>query len=322
MNFQYLFNVSYYDYLYDKTSGMTTEDVNNKLIQARFPDDFGKVVSPFQNDCYKKVELKTSYPGLLIGTGNPHDSGGDNNETNSAGVGVSQDSNRSNNEVKLGFTLDYVTGLPYIPGATVKGTIRSIFKTPSDGDNNEIKKEEYRSRLDYVRDTLSTICKIPPEDPRLTDDNLILLDKEIFGDADQGNGTDTFYDAFPISGYAQGYIFGFEYITPHIDKFSNPVPLKLLKVLPGVCYEFYFKTAGSIVIDVLTADKKCEFYKQLLMDFGIGAKTNVGYGTMVSGEEKHYCPDCGEEVKKSSKTGKWHKYCSKCVLKHPGDDNI
>ena len=31
-------------------------------------------------------------------------------------------------EIKLGFTLDYVTGLPVIPGSTVKGVLHGAFE--------------------------------------------------------------------------------------------------------------------------------------------------------------------------------------------------
>ena len=55
-----------------------------------------------------RFELYTAYPGVLIGTGNPHE--------------ISME-----NAIKCGFSFDYVTGLPYIPGSSIKGMLRSYF---------------------------------------------------------------------------------------------------------------------------------------------------------------------------------------------------
>ncbi|MDP2061065.1 MAG: type III-B CRISPR module RAMP protein Cmr6, partial [Flavobacteriaceae bacterium] len=58
---------------------------------------------------YSKFQLKTIYPGLVCGIGYEHELG-------------------FTNEFKLGFSFDHTTGLPYIPGSSVKGTLRSAFK--------------------------------------------------------------------------------------------------------------------------------------------------------------------------------------------------
>lgn len=58
-----------------------------------------------------KFELQTVYPGLLIGIGIAHGFNG-------------------KGEAALGLCLDYVTGMPYIPGSSVKGVLRSAFRHP------------------------------------------------------------------------------------------------------------------------------------------------------------------------------------------------
>ena len=57
----------------------------------------------------EQFKVKTIYPGLVCGIGYEHELGFEN-------------------EFKLGFSFDHTTGLPYIPGSSVKGTLRSAFR--------------------------------------------------------------------------------------------------------------------------------------------------------------------------------------------------
>jgi CRISPR-associated protein Cmr6 len=65
-----------------------------------------------------------------------------------------------------------------------------------------------------------------------------------------------------------------DFITPHKDEFKDPIPLQFLKVLPGVtfCFQFILRDGK------LEKGKKLDLFKRILLDLGIGAKTNVGYG--------------------------------------------
>ena len=56
-----------------------------------------------------RVELYTTYPGLLAGLGYPHE-------------GYEEDA-----AIDTGFSFDYTTGQPYLPGSSVKGVLRSVF---------------------------------------------------------------------------------------------------------------------------------------------------------------------------------------------------
>jgi CRISPR-associated protein Cmr6 len=90
---------------------------------------------------------------------------------------------------------------------------------------------------------------------------------------------------------------GDDYITPHINRkkpelspFTNPVPLMFLKILPEVTIQFQFDLKSGL----LSAEQKKELFQRLLLDFGIGAKTNVGYGQFDEVEIKPVRPTIPE----------------------------
>lgn len=84
-----------------------------------------------------------------------------------------------------------------------------------------------------------------------------------------------FYDAFIVSTQNKNNrIFGTDYITSHFSSeengmFKEPNPIKFLKVLSGVTFKFQFQFINEEYINI---------FKQIILDFGLGAKTNVGYG--------------------------------------------
>jgi CRISPR-associated protein Cmr6 len=85
-----------------------------------------------------------------------------------------------------------------------------------------------------------------------------------------------FYDAFILSTQNEhNKIFGSDYITSHhsndtdgMGMFKEPNPVMFLKVLPEVTFKFQFQCD----------EKYIETFKKIILDFGLGAKTNVGYG--------------------------------------------
>jgi len=105
-------NFSFYFYK-DKSYG---KDILEKKIEKNFEDklkisDYGFL-------------LKTTYPGLLIGSGYMHPKLKENKD-----------------DFQLGFDFDYTTGLPIIRGSTIKGVIRSAF--PEEKDIFKQEKEEW-----------------------------------------------------------------------------------------------------------------------------------------------------------------------------------
>lgn len=75
---------------------------------------------------------------------------------------------------------------------------------------------------------------------------------------------------------------GKDNITPHKRMISDPEPINTIKLLPDVKLRFYFSLAESVLEDgtKITVDQKTDLFKNILMDFGAGAKTNTGYGTL------------------------------------------
>ena len=143
----------------------------------------------------------------------------------------------------LGFDFDYTTGLPIIRGSSIKGVLRSAFE-----------------HKEYLKELFIDL-KI---DENLDLKNLI---NKIFE-----SGNDIFFDAFPIK--SKGNILSDDYITPHKDELKNLVPLRFIKVSPEVTFRFEFNLSNEII----SSKEKENLFKQIILDFGLGAKTNVGYG--------------------------------------------
>lgn len=231
-------------------TGDILEKKNQEIINFRFKKDMKRLID-YKDNLYKHTfKLKTTYPGLLIGTGLMHN------------IGVDE-------EFKIGLQFDYTTGLPIIPGSSVKGLLRSAF--PDEKDRYFDEKRE------YIESLLSEIKNIQIDIESLRD--------EIFEGTDNDkrlplNKRDIFFDAVIIKGDKEGKIFGEDYITPHDKPLKDPDVLKFLKILPGVTFEFRFDLKDS-KNNLLKADKKLELFKRIILDLGIGAKTNVGYGNLV-----------------------------------------
>ena len=183
---------------------------------------YGKGIENFQltqnyNELFNiantlSFELTTTYPGLLVGSGYNHPKLKDNDE-----------------DYQLGFFFDHTTGLPLIPGSSVKGLIRSIF--PSKGDTY------YKEKIEYLKE----------EYHYTFDENSI---KDIFD-----NNADTiFYDAYIVkTGNNDNKILGNDFITSHFSnekngEFKEPNPVKFLKILPEVTFKFQFKCSKNELI--------------------------------------------------------------------------
>lgn len=247
-NMNYIFNVSYFEGLdWDAVAADSAQKNNEMLLQAhnRAIEEFRfKGASPSDSwkmiDGYQKFDLYTRYPGLLIGTGNVH-------------------SLKINGAIKCGFCFDYTTGLPYIPGSSLKGALRACF--PGDGKQQDI-SEEYG---EYIKGVLGR-----------EDINAEELKEQIF------EGRDTFLGAFPVLEKGGSKLMQMEFITPHTaGKFKNPKPIGQIKVRPNIEFEFGFILTDYVPEDgrqPVTAEQKLALFKTLILDMGIGAKTHVGFG--------------------------------------------
>lgn len=210
---------------------------------------------------YSVVNMRVQAPGLLIGSGLAHGLPG------------------SEEDVKTGLQFDYTSGLPVIPGSSVKGVIRSAFPTIKEdkGQSNEADAE----KLNYIR---SLIADIPEFSSLVLEDNDILeLGNQMF------NHGDIFADALLV-GYGTRMkqhgpvkqVLAEDYITPHTGgPLAQPIPIKIVKVVPGVTFAFCFKfNETKIGAKVVSASMKKALCAAILQDLGVGAKTNVGYGVL------------------------------------------
>lgn len=218
--------------------------------------DVVKILSDAKFDV---VCMKVQAPGLLIGSGLAHGLPG------------------SEEDVKTGLQFDYTSGLPVIPGSSVKGVIRSAFPTIKEdkGQPNEADDE----KLNYIRSLIADI----PEFSALRLEDILELGNQMF------NHGDVFADALLV-GYGTRMkqhgpvkqVLVEDYITPHTGgPLAQPIPIKIVKVAPGVTFAFCFKFSETkIGSEKVDADMKKALCTAILQDLGVGAKTNVGYGVL------------------------------------------
>lgn len=210
---------------------------------------------------YSVVNMRVQAPGLLIGSGLAHGLPG------------------SEEDVKTGLQFDYTSGLPVIPGSSVKGVIRSAF--PTIKEDKEQSNEADAEKLNYIK---SLIADMPEFSSLVLEDNDILeLGNQMF------NHGDIFADALLV-GYGTRMkqhgpvkqVLTEDYITPHTGgPLAQPIPIKIVKVAPGVTFAFCFKfNETKIGAKVVSASMKKALCAAILQDLGVGAKTNVGYGVL------------------------------------------
>ncbi len=222
--------------------GITSNTLDDRVKICDIP-----YLKYFTIDGAMSFSLKTTYPGLIIGAGYNHP--------------ASEKKEDQSSDFQLGFYFDHTTGMPLIPGSTVKGILKSVF--PGKEDAEEIKKE----KLNYANTILNK-------------ENLLKYNNWE-GLFEKGN---IFFDAY-VSGMPEnGKIFAEDYITPHTKgPFKNPTPIRFLKIAPDVTFTFQFKLKDTKLGEdekILTAKEKLALFKVIILNFGIGAKRNVGYGNL------------------------------------------
>lgn len=256
--------------------------INDRLFDFEIKEGLSKW--QFKKDHFGdklcQFELETTYPGLVSGTGYTHETGN---------VG----------EFKIGFHFDHTAGLPMLPGHSVKGTLRAAFPQyrmePKSSEPQSIKI----AKAAYIIGLLGLTEKIAPADQM---EWVTQLELQIFGTShaaisaknEDGGGRkkpapkDIFLDAMICKADKKGKILGPDSITPHSDKvWENPTPLLFLKVLPEVQWRFSFLLSTTKIKDIdVTAAMKEKLFKDILLDMGIGAKSNVGYGHFIDPDNR------------------------------------
>lgn len=268
-NYGYLFGKDYYkgfdyDFKQNQRSQKAQESYLKSFFDPKNQPFFDPIsLSSFPNlDPRTQFELATRYPGLVLGTGYGH--------------GVKD----AIGDFKIGFFFDYTTGMPVIPGSSIKGMLRSVFP-------NEIGKHKHKNVTGEIKEEKRKyIRKLLGKDVSFDVDalELELFEGLINDEYLPMSKHDTFLDAEIVKANSQKLIFGDDYITPHVDKITrlpaplkNPEPLRFLKILPNVTFRFSFELESGPLI---SASQKLTLFQQIIIDLGIGAKTNVGYGRL------------------------------------------
>lgn len=259
--------------------------LNKTLTDTRFRPGLLPALDLNEN----AFELTTTYPGLVLGTGYTHGS-------NLLG------------EFKTGFFFDHTTGLPLIPGSSVKGLLRSVFpglyREKARQFEGKGKAEEARfweklalNREKFVAALLAALKFVDGDIPdsfverleRQIFEGLHGADREKAGHHFPMRYRDIFHDAVVVRS-ADGHLFADDYITPHKNSLKNPVPLQILKVRPGVTFAFQFELQDVYRVwneerkrweehsFLLDARRRLELFRQILLFLGAGAKTNTGFG--------------------------------------------
>jgi len=194
-------------------------------------------------------DLEVLYPGLYVGLGYAH--------------GLPKQSDRDREDIKTGFSFDYTTGLPYIPGSSVKGALRSRFIN---------QPEDAAAALDIPVEALRKVENI------------------LFGnrvkDEEAHPGCLICHDVFPVLTEQGQTLMATDNITPHKDPLAPPNPINTLRLKPGTKLRFCFAVPDIIVAETedcrqIARKDIRKAFTQLLVDWGVGAKTNVGYGNLV-----------------------------------------
>ncbi len=243
----------YYRHLYDgvdkkRIPEKTLKDKIDQMLRFKL-DSYSKVVpetySAVMANEFQSFSLRTIYPGLLIGSGLSH--------------GI-----KSKEDIKIGFAFDHTTGLPYIPGSSIKGVLETMFPKEKD--------DKYKCKMEYIRGILKDVL----EGTDVEDEGVDSLTKRIFSDS--GDGV-VFMDAFPKCDEDKGEhkFLGDDFITPHKNPFKSPIPIRFLKVREGVTFDFYFKFSNKLSCR-FDNEVLLKLFKRIILDIGLGAKTNVGYG--------------------------------------------
>ncbi len=277
-NLGWLFYRDYYRESEILTGKYKFSSKNDKILERNVT-----TISPSQDSesSYQTVKLQTTYPGLLMGTGYNHEAKIKGNDD-------------YNDAFKIGFYFDYTSGIPVLPGSSVKGVLRSAFPCRFKKGNKDFEKKEHfiKYLLDIIGIEKNIAAKIDIDKLENEIFNGIGLDKNGKEKQNSIYERDVFFDAVPIGTHnLDSKLLGEDYITPHIVRneetgkeneemrgLKNPTPIKFLKILPETVFEFRFRLQQSQHYPILTPAKKQELFYQILLHLGTGAKTNVGYG--------------------------------------------
>lgn len=175
----------------------------------------------------------------------------------------------------VGLSFDPILNVPFIPGSTIKGAVRSAYAALGGSKEDE---------------------------------------ERLFGSTSVGAGLVEFTDAYPVELSEEGYLLYPDVLTPHYrgaetELDAQPVPVVYLTVAPGTTFQFYvyFKLERgdrSVKLEQggdLAVQPEPDAAKLGLLDLailyalgmGVGAKTSAGYSALKVVEYTPVRPQAG-----------------------------
>lgn len=202
--------------------------------------------------------------------------------------------------LETSLTLQFITGLPIIPGSALKGLCRhyALFTIAAGLGIQPLSAAELRDHketpLQQLDEALAAVQWSPElirELDKANQTDIAEQFRAIFGSTDYG-GACIFYDAVVSELPQSGTLFEVDVMTPHFVKYYNsanagkqieppsdndsPNPINFLTVAAGT--EFAFAVGVRRGFDKSLAEQAAKWLKTALYEMGIGAKTAAGYG--------------------------------------------
>lgn len=201
-----------------------------------------------------KLYFSVTNPGMLIGTGTTLEF---------------VDSKEKNSNYKVGIIFDHTSGLPYIPGSSLKGMLRNYFPD-SRNEENELNVAKGELINFFLNKDYSL-------------EELVTLKEHIFEGGNEFVGLlpvgkrDKFIEGRVLIKDSETKVLEGDYITPHLNE--NPNPIKIMKLVPETKIVLLFHLFDCEIGDIKVSKKeKLDLFKNILLLSGLGAKTNTGYG--------------------------------------------
>jgi len=266
INFNYLFNLPMILERNGNIKIKINEDIANYYWDRNFINQIKNRMDEIllKFDGYDKVEISLNCPWRLV-----------------IGLGASHPQETS-------MTLHHIYGIPYIPSSAIKGVTRHWVVLKFADENRdfiikEIKEKENNNNPDF-NDVLKKVSNALEKGDDLNisisiNNNNITFKEliDIFGTQNQ-KGKVIFFDAYPM----ENINLKIDIMNPHYPDYyggkepptdwQNPLPIKFLTV-ENTKFQFYLASKESTLLA-----KAKELLLDALKNYGIGAKTSLGYG--------------------------------------------
>jgi len=251
INFFYLFNMPY---IINEEIKLY-EDIEKFVWDTHFIENINNrrdsTISYLKNsgfEVYSDIILKVSWR-LIIGLGASHPQ-------------------------ETSMTLHHTYGIPYIPGSAVKGITRHWIVLKFADDIARETKEDFEKVIDKISSAIESDNNINRQIDEINFKDIL----DIFG-TQKHEGKIIFFDAYPIDNIKLKT----DIMNPHYPDYytknepptdwQSPIPIKFLTIDSNTEFQFYI--AGK---DKELLDKTKKLLIEALKNYGIGAKTSLGYG--------------------------------------------